>query len=379
MLRIALVHSYYSSESPSGENVTVDAQAAALVKRGYEVKIIGTSTDYLQESRLYPIRAAVTASGFGGLDPTNQLRQFNPHIVHVHNQFPNWGTGWMKSWRRPIVSTLHNYRTICSNALLWRDGHDCVDCLSHGSFQAIKNKCYRNSALSTLPLAIATRSSGRHSAVLNQSSAIIVLNDAAKEHYNQIIPDAPIYTIPNFSPHAELQQAHRSPAWIYVGRLTEEKGVGWLADNWPVNETLTIIGSGPLENYVRQICLKNPRIQFLGRQSPEATVNNISKSRGLVLPSMWSEGIPTVALEALQTATPILISDACSSARRLVAGGAGEIFISGDITSLRQAMSSVKTAPDSYSHQAAVNYEKSFSENAWLDNISKVYQSVLSK
>ena len=44
-LRIALVHSFYRSDSPSGENAMVEAQAAALRRRGHEVRLLAASSD----------------------------------------------------------------------------------------------------------------------------------------------------------------------------------------------------------------------------------------------------------------------------------------------------------------------------------------------
>ena len=61
-MRIALVHSYYSSRVPSGENNVVDAQAAALREAGHEVLVVARSTDQRLRRRTYPIEAALTVA-----------------------------------------------------------------------------------------------------------------------------------------------------------------------------------------------------------------------------------------------------------------------------------------------------------------------------
>ena len=68
--RVAIVHSYYSSRQPSGENVAVDQQIAALTARGCDVTLVSLSTDELEQRPLYSARAALTAATGAGDDPT---------------------------------------------------------------------------------------------------------------------------------------------------------------------------------------------------------------------------------------------------------------------------------------------------------------------
>ena len=61
-MKVAIVHSYYSSRQPSGENVVVDAQAAALRAQGVDVRIIAARTDALESNGGYKLRSAVTVT-----------------------------------------------------------------------------------------------------------------------------------------------------------------------------------------------------------------------------------------------------------------------------------------------------------------------------
>ena len=112
-MRIAIVHSYYSSAQPSGENVVVDLQADALRRAGHEVRVIGARTDEKSKEFAYSMRSAVRASTGLGASPSRQLLEFEPHVVHVHNLFPNFGSRWLEQWDGPVVATLHNFRSIC--------------------------------------------------------------------------------------------------------------------------------------------------------------------------------------------------------------------------------------------------------------------------
>ena len=84
----------------------MDAQAASLRAQGVDVRIIAARTDALESNGGYKLRSAVTvtvtvATG-SGLSPLKGLEEFRPDVVHVHNLFPNWGTGWLDRWEGPF-------------------------------------------------------------------------------------------------------------------------------------------------------------------------------------------------------------------------------------------------------------------------------------
>jgi glycosyltransferase involved in cell wall biosynthesis len=127
--RIAIVHSFYSHRTPSGENVVVQAQVDALREAGHDVELVAQCAEEREARRSYPLEAAATAASGIGPSPVRQLQRFGPDVVHVHNLFPNFGTRWLRRWRGPLVATLHNFRPVCSNGYLFRDGHVCTLCI----------------------------------------------------------------------------------------------------------------------------------------------------------------------------------------------------------------------------------------------------------
>ncbi|MGW5339681.1 glycosyltransferase family 4 protein [Rhodococcus rhodochrous] len=377
-MRIGVVHSFYSSNSPSGENSVVLAQVDALRRAGHDVKLFAKHTDSEQQIPFYKARSVLRAAQLTGPDPSVELEKFSPDVVHVHNLFPNWGTGWLKSWGAKTVATLHNYRTVCSSGLLWRDGHDCRDCLEKGTLSAIRHRCYRDSAIASAPLAFASRNSGAHSSVLRSANTIVVLNSEAQKIFAALTASSSVELVPNFAAKIDLSSKCDAHSWVYVGRLTHEKGVLWLLENWPEDSTLEIVGTGPLADQVESAATAQPRrFKFHGRVDSALARELICSAKGLILPSLWSEGIPTVALEALQTGTPVLISDQCSSAKELTREAAGRIFnIDPDGSSLRTALAEVTHAGQDMRRAALKLYEDSYSESAWLSKIESIYDRV---
>lgn len=374
-MRIAVVHSFYQSNSPSGENQVVLAQVDKLRAAGHEVLEIFLTTDDEMKKPLYPLRAALRSSGVGGPSPLEAIVGFRADVVHVHNTFPNWSTGWMATCPAPIVGTLHNHRQVCAAGTLWRDGSDCTDCLTNTSLCAVKHKCYRGSAVKTVPLAYATRNQGKHSALLTHSDAIVTLNKNAQNLYEKLIPEQSVFMVPNFAPEqaAPIEDAHHGV--LYIGRITEEKGVRWLAEHWSELETLDIVGDGPLKTLIG--ISKSNNVHMHGSLNHHDARTAIASALVMVIPSLWSEGVPTVALEALQSGTPLLISDACASGPTLCDMGAGEIFRSHNYADLKLKLRKILDNRQKYSRNARHLSATRFSSDAWLDSIQHAYSTAI--
>jgi hypothetical protein len=137
-MRIAIVHSFYNSRVPSGENVVVTAQVQALRAAGHDVRLVAQYSDERLQRRRYPAEAAVTVITGLGPDPSAELTAFAPDIVHVHNLFPNFGTRWLERWPGHLVATLHNFRPMCVAGSLSRDGEVCTLCPDGDRWASLK-------------------------------------------------------------------------------------------------------------------------------------------------------------------------------------------------------------------------------------------------
>ena len=208
-LRIAVVHSYYSSRQPSGENVVVDLQVAALRRAGHDVRLISRSTDELEQSRTYPIRAGLRAATGLGDSPLSEIEDLRPDVVHVHNLFPNLGRRWIGKVCAPVVATLHNYRPLCPAGTLLRDGHTCTLCPDGGTARhAVVHACFKGSRAQTVPAAIGTRFAD--DPVLRRADRIVALSDAMRDTYERYgVPADRLVTVPNFVLHPADAPAHR--------------------------------------------------------------------------------------------------------------------------------------------------------------------------
>ncbi|WP_369693189.1 glycosyltransferase family 4 protein [Arthrobacter sp. DNA4] len=370
-LRIALVHSFYSSRNPSGENSAVMQQAEAMRRAGYIVEVFGQRTDERELSRLYPLEAALTVAT--GRGPKPDMREFEPDLIHIHNLFPNYGKSWIQSSPVPVVTSIHNYRPLCAAGTFYRDGRVCTDCSDGGSsVPALMHGCYRGRA-QTVPVAIGQRFGA--DAGLRHSDAVIVLSDQMRAMYAQSgLPWGKMHTIPNFLPKSldSGVGAGEGRFWLYAGRLSEEKGILELLRRWPAESKLVLVGSGELEPQVR--ALANENVSILGPVDRTRLMALMRDATGVVFPSRCFEGFPLIYPEALSAGTPILTWAPNVVSTLVRAEGTGLVGGSEDMEDL------VRVAGDLFptlrSHCRSI-YDSKYSEEKWLLTIDAVYRSVL--
>ena len=377
-MKVAVLHSRYRSDGPSGENVAVDQQISALDDAGVEVLPIVASTDVLRSSRFYSVKAAARVSSFTGVSPDEALEKFAPEIIHVHNLFPNFSYGWLKKWASRTVATLHNFRPICAAGTLYRAGNTCRLCPDRSSFHAVRHACYRDSSAQSIPLALATRSSGRHNPLITYSQARIALNEEARLTYRTYFPDLKFDMVPNFVWAPSSGPPRPRSGFLFAGRLVEEKGVRWLLENWLEGERLYLAGDGPLRAWIEQETEKSSKCKYLGSLERADLIRLLASVEGVVVPSMWSEGLPTIILESLAMGTPVIVSNKMGASSSLEAGGGCVGF---DVTlksSLRDAIERLRVNFPKLSVAAREQYLQSYSPEIWTRRILQVYDDVLS-
>lgn len=378
-MKIAVVHGFYSSETPSGENIVVEAQVAALRSAGYDVRLIAVRTDDLSHSPLYPVRTAVNVMSGRGASPMQKLLEFQPDVVHVHNLFPNIGTRWLSHWDGPIVATLHNYRPMCAAGILFRDSKTCTLCPDHGSHHAVIHGCYRGSSIATIPLAVRNRKGAPNDALLSRADRIILLSERSKKIYEAAgIKREKISVIPNF---VEAQgfngEAPLGRDWVYIGRLTIEKGVDHLMKYWPKGKNLRVFGDGPLLPRAGHQSAR-PDITFEGKISRAQVPEILANSAGLIFPSLCAEGaIPLTYVEALAAARPVVAYSGNGAADDIEAYGCGAIF--SDWARLAVTLEKVESQRLEYSRKASTRFFEGFTSDRWLTDTSRLYSDVMAK
>ncbi|MEJ2862451.1 glycosyltransferase family 4 protein [Actinomycetospora flava] len=379
-MRIAVVHSFYSSRVPSGENQVVLAQVAALREAGHDVALVSRSTDDRLRRPTYPVEAALTTVTGVGPEPVEELRAFRPDVVHVHNLFPNLGTRWLGRWRGALVVTVHNFRPMCATGYLYRDGATCTACPDGDPWAGVRHGCFHGSRVATLPLAWRGRHGAAADPLVRRADVLVTLSARARDVYVRAgVPEDRLEVVPNFVADSASVPVHRDPEkrFLCVGRLTPEKGVLDLVRSWPADVDLDIVGDGALADDIRTVAPAGVRL--LGSLDNTDLRDRMPGYAGLVIPSKWFEGLPTVYLEALAAGVPVICFPGNSAADDVATHGLGVVTgPSPDTDEVAQALLRVLAAGPPLRDRARASFTERFTAATWLRSITAVYETAAS-
>ena len=377
-MRVAVVHSFYRSDQPSGENVAVLQQVGALRNAGIEILEVFRSTDEESEAPLYKVRSAISvATGVDFGHPQRAISEFAPDLVHVHNTSPNFGTRWLTKLQIPIVTTLHNFRASCANGLLYRDGHICLECPTSGSKAAFLHGCYQGSRAASLPAAISTAGGAKGNRLLKASAAIIT--QSARVHsfmIQQGIPEARLHLIPGFVEeiHTQVTEAPKTPRFIFVGRNSPEKGLAELLEIWPQDLQLDVVGTDGAVSANRD---GHARVRYLGVQGRAWIAEHLPNYTALVFPGrVWEGAYPLVVREALEAGIPVVALADSSAADLIDEFKAGATYEDASGVGLLQALDATFAGGAQLRVRAREIFNLQLTESIWLANMRAAYNDV---
>lgn len=331
-MRILTVHNYYQIRG--GEDECFEAEIKLLREMGEDVEIYQENNDRV--AKIGKLRMA--ADTIWSKETYEKLQQRlikKPlDVVHIHNFFPLISPSIYyaaKAQGIPVVQTLHNYRLLCPNALFFREGKVCEDCLGKFiPYPGIQHGCYRENKVASA--AVATML-GVHRAMNTWTKMVdlyICLTEFAKQKFIQAgIPAEKIVVKPNFvSPEPTVGSGKGGYA-LFVGRLSVEKGLDTLLAAWEqLGEQipLKIVGDGPLADDVLKATKRFPQIEWLGRRPMSEVHDLMGEAKFLVFPSKWYETFGRVAIEAFAKGTPVIAANIGAIAEIVAPGKTGLHF-----------------------------------------------------
>lgn len=318
-----------------------------------------------------------------------KIASLRPDVVHVHNFFPLLSPAVHKAARdggAAVVQTLHNYRMICAAATLARDGTICELCLKGSRLNALRYRCYRGSLVGTAALVNMQRVNARDQLLARNVHRFIALTEFARKKYIEGgFPAERVVVKPNFlmdtvAPHVRPQVTQKRSGALYVGRLSEEKGLSILLDAWKslAHVSLRIAGDGPLREQL--LARLPPNVTYLGRLDADAIKQEMAKAAMLVVPSTWYEGLPMTIVEAYAEGLPVIASRLGSLAEIVVDGKTGFHFEPSSPADLAKAVQALHGHEDLLAHlsRRCLAYSQDhFSAKANLEKLTQIYNDAI--
>lgn len=308
-MKVLFIHCTYRYKG--GEDTVVAEEIKLLQGTGIEVKLLEFNND--KGSLLNVLQMSFNNASYRTTIDT--LRSFKPDVVHVHNLHFAGSPAVLvavKKEKIPLVMTLHNFRLLCPSAILYYKGKPFMSSIQQSfPWKAALKGVYKNSRLLTFWMSLSMQLN-QWMKVWNLPDRYIVLSEHARKIFMNSklhFPADKIMIKPNFCYAPPILKTVRNKAFLYVGRLTEEKGLRSMMNAFaqtglPVN----IAGDGPLKDEVIAFCTRHSNITFLGSLKKEEVFRWLHQCTALVFPSVWYEGMPLTIIESFACGTPVIAS-----------------------------------------------------------------------
>ncbi|MGI6776615.1 MAG: glycosyltransferase [Acetivibrionales bacterium] len=248
------------------------------------------------------------------------IKVSQPDIAHVnlfcHQLTPSIFHALKKS-NIPVVYTSHDYKIICPNYKLFTKGSVCQKCLPGKYYNCVLNKCHKNSLMGSIIVTIETYLHQLLNSYNLPDYIICPSRFMYKLFVKSGIKEEKIIRLHNFLSESIYKEKdryaglERENTILYIGRLSEEKGLYCLLDakkNLSADVKLKIIGTGPeqqrLREKVRNDCIQN--VEFLGFMSGDNLYKEMACSKCTVIPSVCYEIFGLAVIESFAFGTPVI-------------------------------------------------------------------------
>lgn len=388
-MKVLLAHNFYRSSAPSGEDAVYRNERRLLEQHAEVIPYERFNDDIDDSTFRNKLRLALDGawSRQTYLKVSALIRRHAPDVAHFHNTFPLISPSAYAACQDngvAVVQTLHNYRLLCPNAMLLRDGRPCEDCVGSSLLPALRHRCYRGSLLATgaqVWTLLSNRWRGMYRNCVNRYIALTSF--AAQKMIAGGLPAHRVEIKPNFLPEPPRPGGGEGGYAVYVGRLSAEKGVATLLEAWRSmgERPLKFVGDGPLREVLqtRAVGLGLPA-EFLGLRDKSEILKIVGNAAIQIIPSECYEGLPMVLVEAYACATPVAVSRIGSLDAIVREGATGVKFEAGSAADLAAAVRNALGDPYRLAHmreQARAEFLRHYTAETNYRLLTAIYERAI--
>jgi glycosyltransferase involved in cell wall biosynthesis len=318
-----------------------------------------------------------------------KIAETQPDIVHFHNTFMSISPAAYYACQEagvPVVQTLHNYRLICPQATLLRNGRICTECVTAKSLiPALRYKCYRDSRLHTAGVVAMLGLHRLFNTWDQQIDMYICLSKSGRQQFvdGGINPDK-LAIKGNFLRHDPGFCDMDDRYFIFTGRLTSEKGLLVLLEAWKQlpDIPLKIVGDGLLRESLERMVASHgmTNVELLGYLPREEALQLVRRASAQIVPSQWLEPFGLVAIEAFACGTPVIASDIGALSEIVEDDVTGYHFVAQEPASMREKVRNLWEQPEkqrAMGADARRTYEKHYTDAVNYRRLMTIYENVL--
>ena len=382
-MKIIQVHNFY--QFSGGEDVVVENERKLLESKGNSVfqfikenkEINGYS--FLKKANL--INASVwSQASFHEIKEL--IKKVKPDICHVHNYMPLISPSVFSAcgeMKVPVLQTLHNYRMLCANAFLFRNGKVCEECVGKSLYHGVRYGCYRSSRVQTFAVARMIESNKKKGMWDGGVDGYIALTDFSKNKFIKGgLPADKIFVKPNFLFEDPGYSGKDENYFFFAGRLDETKGIDVLieAANELPGVKFKVAGDGPLKEKVTAV----QNIEYLGQLEKDELLKRVKNSIALIFPSIVFESMPMTILESFACGKPVIGSKLGAMAEIIEDGKTGLLFEPGSAKALVEKIEWAIKNKDEMKQMginARKEYEEKYSAEKNYEMLMEIYNNLV--
>jgi glycosyltransferase involved in cell wall biosynthesis len=291
---------------------------------------------------------------YSAIQIVRRVKKYDLQILHVHNKQSLVGATWAgRLTGVPVLVSLRDYLVLCRYGMCLNKFDTHPDGCDWRSYL----RCLHDYLALYMPELGAPRRALVHAAAvyhrldttlkqaaLRRADAVVMVSDKMRRIYiSRGLDPTRTLTIYNPMPAFDVAPAVRENGRdgadtlhpydvLYAGKLSWGKGPHVLVEALPaIREALsgrplrvTLAGQGPLRPHLEQRVAElelSDQVTFAGQLPYEQLRGLYGQADVVVVPSVWQEPFGRVALEALMSGTPAVVSNR---------GGLGEIVEDGE-------------------------------------------------
>lgn len=323
-LKILMLHNRY--QYGGGEDISTLQEVQMLQKNSQIVELVEWSNDRINSFSLLD-KARLFFSSSWNSDSARwlalKLAADQPDILHVQNFFPLFSPSIHKTAHRmgiPTVQHLRNFRLACLNSYLFRQEKVCEACVGRNPWRGVWHRCYRESLPASISVwQMITFNRWRKTWHRDIDAFVTPSQFAAQKLVEIGLPEDRLYVKPNFVadplPNRKIQPLPDVPTFLYVGRLSPEKGILTMLKAWQrLNQPdwqLILVGAGQQRDLLESFCQEKQldNVVFRGYQTSSTVLQLMQQATTVLVPSQWYETFGRVVIEAFACGRTVLISD----------------------------------------------------------------------
>ena len=283
-----------------------------------------------------------------------EVETFRPDAALLHNVFP---VGSLACYTElvelgvPVVQYIHNFRPFSVNGYCWAEGRIADRGLNGDFWPEIRSGAWQHSRLKTACYA-AVLWTGHRRGIWQGIDGWVAISDFMRETFiaGGIDPER-VTTVRHcwdrLNPDETPPPSDGRKSLLFLGRMTEEKGLRVLADAWERVEReradgeLVVGGQGPMEEWFRERVKGLKRVRVEGFVQGERKRELLAGCRAMVVPSVWWEPLGLVVYEAYDFCRPVLAAAGGGLTETVVAGETGWLHPPGEAVELAKQMHEV--------------------------------------